>query len=87
MTEYGADTLDPEVDDLERIDPDVTGIDVPQSTATTGRTAVLIVIVSVCMAVVVAGAVSVFFLTGSAWFGTAVEPFFVYFFGLTAGNG
>lgn len=61
--------------DLDAIDPALSGADIVDPRAGSGVSALLILAVCLGFAVLVAAAVSVFVITGTAWFGSAVEPF------------
>jgi len=65
--------------DLDAIDPAVSGSDVSPSSTGSGASALLIVVLCVALAVIVAAAVSVFIVTGNAWFGAALSRLFVAF--------
>jgi hypothetical protein len=67
--------------DLEAIDPALSGDEVEAPRTNTGISALLILAICLSFAVIVSAAVSIFVLTGNAWFGSAVEPFFLFFIG------
>jgi hypothetical protein len=65
--------------DLDRIDPARAGSDVAGARVGSATSALLIIAICVSFAVIASAAASVVLLTGSAWFGSAVETLFVGF--------
>jgi hypothetical protein len=65
--------------DLDAIDPAVSGSEVAHARAGSGVSALLILAVCLGFAVLVSAAVSIFVLTGDAWFGSTVEAFVAWF--------
>jgi hypothetical protein len=65
--------------DLDAIDPALSGADIVDARAGSGVSALLILAVCLGFAVLVAAAVSVFVITGTAWFGSAAEAFVAWF--------
>jgi len=65
--------------DLDAIDPALSGADMVDARTGSGVSVLLILAICVGFAVLVAAAISVFMLTGSAWFGSALRPLAVWF--------
>jgi hypothetical protein len=72
--------------DLEAIDPALYGDEVEAPRANSSVSVLLILAICLSFAVIASAAVSVFVLTGNAWFGSAVEPFFLFFIGSGLGG-
>lgn len=69
--------------DLDILDVTRAGVDVTQPTPEAGSSALLIVAVCIAMGLVIGIAFAIWFLIGSAWFGTTV-PAFMQWLGLPA---